>query len=129
MSLITSNPSRTNSYIEIADLIASIYDRITLIDNSLSDMASALFFSETSFNNIEKNKLYNTINNQKTIIYNANINSRDIRDMVKKLQDYTFNTYGDINAFYSNNSILVKQTFATLSAEIGYSISAGNIET
>ena len=114
-------------YKKIADLINSIYTRVTYIDNNMGDMASVLYSSETSLDNIDKSRLYNIIRNQKTTIYNKHINSTDIRNMVKKLQDHVYANFGDVNNYLSTNGVKVFSTFAILSTEVGYPIDFNNI--
>ena len=48
-------------------------------------------------------------------------------NVVLALQDNVNAHYGDVNSFLSNNGIKVNQSFATLSAAVGYTINSGNI--
>jgi len=115
------------NYKSISDLISNIYDRVTYINESLESMAADLYSSNVSISDIGKRRFYNLIREEKTTIYNKSFNSLDTLSFVKKLQDHVYSNYGDINIYLSENSTKVTQTFADLSAEVGYTINPENI--
>ncbi len=117
----------SSDYLIIADLISDIFDRVTYVNNSLTNMAFDLYISELSISDIKKRRFYNLINEERTTIYNKHANSLDIRNIVKSLQDNVYNNYGDVNEYLKNHGIKVSSTFAELSAEVGYIINDGNI--
>ena len=123
MSLYISSAN----YKSISDLISNIYDRVTYINESLESMAADLYSSNVSISDIGKRRFYNLIREEKTTIYNKSFNSLDTLSFVKKLQDHVYSNYGDINIYLSENSTKVTQTFADLSAEVGYTINPENI--
>ena len=65
----------SSNYKIIADLISNIFDRVGYINDNLEEMASNLYKSELSINNIEKHRFYNLINEEKNTLYNKYINS------------------------------------------------------
>ena len=115
------------NYKSISDLISNIYDRVTYINESLESMAADLYSSNVSISDIGKRRFYNLIREEKTTIYNKSFNSLDTLSFVKKLQDHVYSNYGDINIYLSENSTKITQTFADLSAEVGYTINPENI--
>jgi len=115
------------NYKSISDLISNIYDRVTYINESLESMAADLYSSNVSISDIGKRRFYNLIREEKTTIYNKSFNSLDTLSFVKKLQDHVYSNYGDINIYLSENGTKVTQTFADLSAEVGYTINPENI--
>ena len=117
----------SSNYKIIADLISNIFDRVGYINDNLEEMASNLYKSELSINNIEKHRFYNLINEEKNTLYNKYINSIEIRNLVKKMQDNVYYNYGDINEYLKNHGIKILTTFAELSAEVGYLINPENI--
>ena len=123
MSLYISSAN----YKSISDLISNIYDRVTYINESLESMAADLYSSNVSISDIGKRRFYNLIREEKTTIYNKSFNSLDTLSFVKKLQDHVYSNYGDINIYLSENSTKITQTFADLSAEVGYTINPENI--
>lgn len=61
------------------------------------------------------------------ILTDIETSSTSERELLRSLQQLTQSDHGDINAFLTNNSILVSQTFADRSSEVGFPIDPINI--
>ena len=108
---------------EIEDILQ---DAFTEIDRYVRTSGS----THASSGDFSPHKVKKTINDLKT--YPITTDRIEISvlqlDATKALQFHIEFYYGDINDYYQTQGIKVKQEFADLSARVGYTIDAGNIE-
>lgn len=121
----------SNLYKNITDLIAHAQDRGYDIVSYLDNMSEILAFSEIPETDLIRLSMENSITGteRKMDAMHNNYHS-SVRAFVRALQKYINSFYIDgVNAYLLNNSILVKQTFADISEDVGYIIDAENIES
>ena len=92
-------------------------------------MAINLSNSEIPSNDVERERIEGSIETISTVVDNRHVNYTDnMLSFVKNLQKFIDTNHGSVNIFLSNNDILVKSTFASLSGAAGYPINSSNIE-
>jgi hypothetical protein len=118
-------------YENIANLTNSAQDRGGAIVTSMDNMKDNLDIAEGSSDNYDRTWLRNIIVKSTTTLSNNNYEvTLELRKFVFELQKYVEDNYtGGVNSFLSDNNTKVGQTFADVSALVGYPIDSGNIDT
>jgi len=118
-----------NIYKQIADIINSAQAKGVNMLEEISTMSDHLSDSDVSADNINKQWLYNMIQNN-YVIFNKNhgIYTPQMLNFVRSLQKYITEQYGSVNAYLKDNDTKVFPVFAAISAEVGYPINSENID-
>ena len=119
---------KSTLYKQITDIIDSVqYNNIDMLSLH-EDLATNISESEVDDTNIDKQWLYNTVVNSKETFNNEHYITRySIKDLVRALQVHVQNNYGDVNNYLADNNIGVYWTFASISAEVGFTINQNHI--
>jgi len=100
---------------DISNLLLEMYNDITLIDSSLTNISPFDFSSIINKKYLSDKKEY--------------IDQYVLADAaVSALQSHVIRYYGDLNKFLKDNSILVNYYFAQASNRLGFVIDDNNIE-
>jgi hypothetical protein len=119
-----------NKYQIIADNINSAQSRgdamITLTETMEVNWAN----SEVDDDNIDKIFVSNSIINNRDLLSRKHVSvSNKLLTFIIELQKQASAGFDDINSYLSANSIIVGQTFADLSEDVGFSINSSNIRS
>jgi len=111
-------------YKEIADLINSAQERGAELVSDIEQMETDLSNSEIPSDDIYRLALESSISTTKERMEDSHnsLTERAMMKFVRALQDHVNNNYTSVNDFLSDNGIKVYSTFASLSANAGYTI-------
>tara|TARA_Y100000034_G_scaffold136138_1_gene211039 strand:- start:20068 stop:20433 length:366 start_codon:yes stop_codon:yes gene_type:complete len=118
----------SSEYSVIVSSIAEAEDASVSAGGRVTAMRNTIATSSLTATDIERTNLDRGLEKLGQTITREYVQAQTVLSLIEALQVHIVHHYGDVNTFLSDNSILVPQTFATLSATAGYEINAGNIE-
>jgi hypothetical protein len=117
-----------DDYKFISDELGGAVGDASQSSRKMLDMRRDLDLSEVDDQNYDKLRLANAINTVYAIILTKYSGDTQLMEtFIRRLQDHVSHHYGSVNGFLSSNNIRVPQSFADLSAAVGYGIDTANI--
>ena len=92
------------------------------------DMQETLNQTDWDLTDLDRYNMNNAIVNAYNVIVRNYVNNSRINKMVASLQNHVIRNYGSINDFLLDNEILVPQSFADMSNDLGFEINESNID-
>jgi hypothetical protein len=118
----------TDDYKFISDEVGGALDDATKSSRRVLDMRNDLNISEVDDQNYDKLRLANAIDAVYAIVLTKYSGDTQLMStFIRRLQEHVTHHYGSVNGFLLSNAIRVPQSFADLSAKLGFSIDIGNI--